>query len=114
MRERRQRARARRELKVSYRVVGESSVDLTRDISSGGLFLDCERPLPLGARLELFLPDPASGAEVRVEAVVVRVVWGGRRGGRPVAPGMAVEFQAPDEAARALIERWVNPPPEPR
>jgi hypothetical protein len=109
VRERRQRARTRQELNVSYRMVGESSVDLTRDISEGGLFLDCERPLPLGTRLELFLPDPDDpDATIRVEAVVVRVVWGGRRGGRPVAPGMAVEFAATDDDARALIARWTS------
>lgn len=80
------------QLPVRYRVVGNTFVDPARDLSMGGMFLSCLSPLPLGTRLEVLLGPSDEAEPLRLEATVVRVVWGGRRDGRPIEPGMALAF----------------------
>ena len=90
--ERRRAARKHVHIEVEYRAVGSLLVDPVRDISQGGLFLASKSPLPLGTSLEVVLRSPAGSDPLRLKARVVRVVWGGRRQGKPIEPGMALAF----------------------
>ena len=108
-RERRSAPRKSAKLDVRYRVVGASIEDPARDISTGGLFVACDDPLPLGAEVEVFLTDDdADGETMIVSAEVVRVVWGGRRGGEPMPPGMALRFADMDPVARARLALLID------
>jgi uncharacterized protein (TIGR02266 family) len=102
MDDRRSSPRRPKRLDVRYRVVGEQLRHPSHDISAGGVFVACDNPLPLGADVEVFLDD--DGGELRLPAKVVRVVWGGRRAGAPVAPGMALQFDGLDDAQRARLQ----------
>jgi c-di-GMP-binding flagellar brake protein YcgR len=93
--DRRRTPRAARRLDVRYRVVGEQLSHPSVDASTGGVFVACAQPLPLGADVEVFLDDDTG--TLRVSAKVVRVVWGGRHLGEPVEPGMALQFVDVDE-----------------
>jgi uncharacterized protein (TIGR02266 family) len=106
-RERRENPRRRASLDVRYRVVGAEAQEPTRDISAGGLFVACESPLPLGAEVEVFL-EHDDGTPLVVAAEVVRVVWGGRREGAPVTPGMALRFAELSDDARARLDEIVQ------
>lgn len=91
--ERRKEARRPASLKVSYRTVGDTLVDPLKDLSLGGAFLFCRSPLPLGTVVELLIGDGREDP-LLLEGRVVRVVWGGRRAGDVVEPGMALSFSA--------------------
>jgi len=60
--------------------------NLTRDISEGGAFLSTECPLALGREVELHLEIP--GRKVQELTLKGQVV----RQGRPIRPGMGIEF----------------------
>jgi hypothetical protein len=104
-RERRRAGRKAASLDVRYRTVGHSVVDPAHNVSATGIFLGCEEPLPLGTLVELTLDD---GDPLSLEAKVVRVVWGGRRDGEPVEPGMALEFISLDDDAKSRLERLLE------
>jgi hypothetical protein len=99
--DRRSNPRRARQLDVRYRVVGEQLSHPSVDLSTGGVFVACTQPLPLGADVEIFLDDD-DGA-LRVGAKVVRVVWGGRQQGEPVEPGMALQFVDLDDDDQARL-----------
>ena len=111
-RERRRAPRKAATLDVRYRVVGAEVEDAARDISIGGLFVACDDPLPLGAVVEVFLgadetSEHASDDALIVGAEVVRVVWGGRRAGEPLQPGMALRFDDMSASARDRLEALI-------
>jgi len=107
-RERRRAPRTSARLDVRYRVVGAAVEDAARDISTGGLFVTCDDPLPLGAAVEVFLgSEEAAPDALVVTAEVVRVVWGGRRGGERLQPGMALRFSEMSASARTRLEALI-------
>lgn len=107
MNERRRALRVKRTTRVRYRLVGSRLLDDVRDISMSGAFLACAEPFPLGARVELSF-ERGDDPPLVVEGSVVRVVWGGRDGGKPISPGMAIAFDALDDDAARVLERVVS------
>lgn len=105
-RERRAAPRHPASLDVRYRLVGEAAHDPARDLSTGGVFVSCDDPLPLGAAVEVVLDDASDPLVLAAE--VVRVVWGGRKEGAPVAAGMALRFNDVSDDARARLERLLD------
>ncbi len=108
--ERREAQRIPAELRVEFRHLGRPKAptgELSRDISSGGLFVATSVGLPLGTRVELEISPGPSAKPIRVRAEVVRVeeepgVTGSRATMR--TKGMALRFVEvdPNDVTRLL------------
>lgn len=83
-------------LKVTYQTATDFVVDYTRNISTGGIFIDSERPPDLGTRIlfKLFPPGETEPIDLPGE-----VAW--RRPGQ----GFGVQFAGAD---RATLQRLSN------
>jgi uncharacterized protein (TIGR02266 family) len=101
--DRRRSRRARAEIQVCYESVDELFTEFTRDINEGGVFIASERPLELDEPVQLAFELPGSGESIRVTGRVVRVQTKDEG-----TPGMAVEFDALSQPARAAIDRLVR------
>lgn len=96
--ERREAQRIAVELRVEFRHLGRPKAptgELSRDISSGGLFVATSVGLPLGTKVELEISPGPNAKPIRVNAEVVRVeeepgVTGSRATMR--TKGMALRF----------------------
>jgi uncharacterized protein (TIGR02266 family) len=90
--------RAPFEVEVSLESDSNFFVGLTRDISTGGVFVATYRPMAVGARLmlELSLPD----GPLRVTGTVLWV----REHGEHAVRGFGIGFDALGDAERARIE----------
>lgn len=103
MPERRKNKRIRKRIQVEYGVDDLDTRALIIDISVGGMFIKCRRPLDLGTRIHLHILD--SEGDFYAEGVVVRQ--------RQVEPryrmledqGMGVRFLQPAELVREVIPR---------
>jgi hypothetical protein len=96
---RKSRTKIPRELSVSWRADGPSSISRVREVSVSGIFVSTDKPPKKGSRIQLLFSLPAG--EVRVDGVVRHT-----RAGR----GMGVEFTrvAKGDYARMreVIRRW--------
>ena len=112
MKERRRSHRQSARFPVRYRPVGTVLVDEVENLSDTGMLLRCIEPLPLGTLIALSLPEGRSET-LDLEAEVVRVIWGGREGGKSRVAGMAVRFTGLSETARErllrIIEKFSDP-----
>jgi uncharacterized protein (TIGR02266 family) len=91
-------------LEVEYRTAGAFLVAYSSNLSKGGLFIDTERPLPVGTELGLRFAIPGSG-KIEVRGVVAWV--------RPAAidgkpAGMGVEFEQLDTHHGEVIDDIVG------
>jgi uncharacterized protein (TIGR02266 family) len=79
---------------VDYRSDRGTRCDYATTLGAGGLFIECEEPLPAGTVVKLRFRLPQSDALHELEG---RVTWkrDGRTGSRSVAPGMGVQFTNP-------------------
>lgn len=82
--EKRAHARIPARIRVSYEVNGARVDARSRDLSLGGMFIECERALPFGTELDLVVQLPALDGPVVLRAVVRWVK----------ADGMGVSFGA--------------------
>ncbi len=102
--ERRKSPRADVVVRVTYQTVDELFSEFARNINEGGLFVETERPHPIGTTVSLQFQIPGSQDPVRVEGSVVRISEG--TGSEP--PGMGIEFEDLDRAARQHINELVR------
>ena len=90
---------------VDYQSDTGVQCDYATTLGAGGLFIECESPLPPKAVLKLRFRLPHSDELHELEG---RVTW--RRdpdaGGRSVAPGMGVQFT--DNVAAAKLARELD------
>ncbi len=107
MDERRRSQRSAVSFPVRYRPIGTALIDDVVDISETGMFMSCEEPLALGTRIELDFPE-GKRQTLRIEAEVVRVVWGGRHQGEKIPAGMAVRFERLTEARITRLRRIIH------
>ncbi len=88
---------------VDYQHAGGVSCDYATTLGAGGLFMECEEPLPKGTivKLRFRLPhsDDLHSLEGRVSWVRDAVV-----GDRALAPGMGVQFTDPSTTAHLARE----------
>src|SRR5690242_19730179 len=90
-------------LKVEFETVGQLQTDYLTNLSSGGLFLHTELPLPVGSKLQLTISFPG-GLDPIVAEVEVR--W--RSANHPSAqPGLGVQFINIAPAAKARLEQLI-------
>jgi Tfp pilus assembly protein PilZ len=110
--ESREHPRARARIKVAYHFGGSTGVGRSGDISEGGLFLECERPAQVGARvyLRLYLPGTAGQEPLKVIGTVTRSVnrpqVAGARGARPT--GMGIRFEVAYSRTRDVLADFVG------
>jgi type IV pilus assembly protein PilZ len=102
--ERRRSERAELVVRVDYQTVDELFSDFARNINEGGIFVESDTPHEVGTTVDLQFKLPGSSEPVRVKGTVVRVSPG--RDGE--APGMGVEFEDLDGAARGRIDELVR------
>ena len=78
-----------------------------QDISSGGLFIESDRPPPVGETVDLLLDIPTLRESVRLRGRVLRRI--ADDGASPEAgPGYAVELIQPSEEVRQALELFVR------
>lgn len=97
-------ARAPIEIKVEYRRLNAFIADYTRDLSHGGLFIETERPLPVGEQCLFTLHVPKLDAPIALRGAVRRVV---EPGGEAPA-GMGVELVFDDDEERRALRQVVD------
>lgn len=102
--ERRRSDRAELIVRVDYSTVDELFSEFTRDINEGGLFIETEKPRPLGTEVSLYFNLPGSDRTVKTSGTVVRVCDGSD--GR--TPGMGIEFEQLPQDARAHINQVIR------
>ncbi|HEY1087170.1 MAG TPA: PilZ domain-containing protein [Archangium sp.] len=91
------RAEARHQVELKVRLVheGRERKETTADLSTGGAFIRTWNPLPVGARVQVFLRPPLSLSALQLDAHVAWVRLAGEH------PGMGLEFAGrPEERAR--------------
>jgi type IV pilus assembly protein PilZ len=102
--ERRKSPRADVVVRVSYQTVDELFSEFARNINEGGLFVETERPHPIGTSVALQFKIPGSDEPIQVRGSVVRV----SEGTPAEPPGMGIEFEDLDGAARQHINELVR------
>ena len=97
--ERRQYRRVKLVTQVKCEALGRDELLVTRDVSSGGLFITTKAPLPLNAEVTVsFRLDPAAPA-INFHGRVVNCLAG---------LGMGIHFLDMDDGARAAIQKFVD------
>lgn len=98
--------RLQHELLVAYRTVDGFITDWAVNISRGGLFINTDKPLPVGSTVRLVVALPGTQFPFDLAGKVIRVSEPGNDAGQ--TPGMGVEFVDVDEEKRSRIERFVD------
>jgi uncharacterized protein (TIGR02266 family) len=96
--ERRRSERTELVVRVDYSTIDELFSEFTHDINEGGLFIETEKPRPMGTEVAMCFNLPGSGEVVETTGRVVWVTSG--EAGAP--PGMGIEFDelTPDDRDR--------------
>lgn len=102
--ERRRSHRAELVVRVDYATVDEMFSEFTRDINEGGLFIETEKPRPIGTEVTLHFNLPGSGEALSTVGRVVRL----GRGDHSNAPGMGVEFEELEPDDRRKINSIIR------
>jgi type IV pilus assembly protein PilZ len=102
--ERRRSIRADLIVRVDYATVDEMFSEFTRDINEGGLFIETEKPRPVGTDVTLHFNLPGSDEMVITVGRVVRHSPGG--GNAP--PGMGIEFDELSSDDRVKIDSIIR------
>lgn len=103
MANRRKHKRKKARVQVAY---GEDEITergFARDISLGGMFLDCRRPPPVGTRLHLHLKYP--DRDFYVEAVVVRQKLVNPQLRQIEKQGVGLRFLTPAELIEGVVPK---------
>lgn len=96
------RAELRQQVELKVRLVHEGFArkELVADLSTGGAFVRSWNPLPVGAKVQVFLRPPMSLSTLELNAHVAWVRLAGEH------PGMGLEFER-DEATKKKLEKLV-------
>ena len=88
-------------VRVDYATVDAFFSEFTRDINEGGLFIATEEPCAVDTVVSLQFTIPGIDEPVRTRGRVIWIAEGD-------APGMGIEFEGLDSAARARINQLVR------
>ena len=94
------------ELPVAYRTVSGFVTDWAVNISRGGLFINTQKPLPVGTLVRLIISLPGTEFPFDLTGRVTRVNEAHLVPNQ--VPGMAVEFVDVDDEKRLRIEEFVE------
>ena len=101
--ERRKSPRADLVVRVDYQTIDELFSDFARNVNEGGIFIETDRPHPLGTNVELQFNIPGSDDPIQVTGAVVR-----HADADDEARGMGIEFENLDAQARRHINALVR------
>jgi uncharacterized protein (TIGR02266 family) len=82
-----------------------SSMTFCRNLSAGGMFLECVDPPERGSMLKVEFVMPNNMRKVAFKA---RVVWVKKKRDESSNPGIGVKFEGVSEAERTEIQAAVN------
>lgn len=94
------------ELPVAYRTVSGFVTDWAVNISRGGLFINTQKPLPVGTHVKLIVSLPGTEFPFDMTGRVTRV--NESHAANNQVPGMAIEFVGVDEEKRIRLEEFVE------
>lgn len=94
------------ELPVAYRTVSGFVTDWAVNISRGGLFINTQKPLPVGTHVKLIVSLPGTEFPFDMTGRVTRV--NESHAAPNQVPGMAIEFVGVDEEKRIRLEEFVE------
>jgi type IV pilus assembly protein PilZ len=94
------------ELPVAYSTVSGFVTDWAVNISRGGLFINTQKPLPVGTQVRIIISLPGTEFPFNLTGRVTRVNELHAQANQ--VPGMAVEFVDVDDAKRGRIEEFVD------
>lgn len=104
--ERRNQSRVPLQLQVQYRIKQNYTVDLSQDISPGGIFIHTTSPLPKGTTVELTFRTDGHDQHVTAEG---RVVWSNASKSKLAKRrGMGIEFTRVDIEGQRMIDDLIN------
>ena len=95
-------------LEVKYRYMGIDRVNYSRDISTKGIFLITEKPVPIGVELdvEFELPENGKSSRFKTKAAVVREEREEHEG--RIITGMGLEFRDFGEDQAKKISQFIS------
>jgi uncharacterized protein (TIGR02266 family) len=95
------------QLLVDYKSDGSYLFDFCKDLGTGGVFIQTEKPLPTGAHLDLTFTIPDSKETVLTKGTVI---WSQQPvpDKKELVPGMGVQFNGFSEEQRKLLENFVQ------
>jgi uncharacterized protein (TIGR02266 family) len=106
--ERRVIARMPIRVKVEYGAIEDFLIDYTANVALGGIFIQTEEPMAVGATFKLRLSIPNRQRPIDTVGVVRWVVSNSEAG--PLIPGMGVQFDqlnpADLRAVQRLLAEW--------
>ncbi len=102
--DRRRTTRADLIVRIDYSTVDEFFSEFTRDINEGGLFIETEKPRPVGAEVTMHFQVPGSDEGIQTVGRVVRLSSGDDLS----PPGMGIEFDELTEDDRRVINSIVR------
>jgi uncharacterized protein (TIGR02266 family) len=91
-------------LEVEYRTAGAFLVSYSVNLSKGGIFIETETPLPVGAQIDLQFEVPGAGA-LQVSGVVA---WARQGAFDGLPDGMGIQFENLDEQYGGIIDGLVR------
>ena len=95
-------------VRLAYGSVDEFVERFSVNMSRGGLFIRTREPRPVGTLLNLEIRLQSGEAVIRAQGVVRWVqAPDAATQGKPLAPGMGVQFTKLDDASRAVVDRMV-------
>ena len=102
--ERRRSQRAEFLVRIDYSTVDELFSEFTRDINEGGLFIETEKPSPVGTLVSMQFNLPGCEQPFQTQGVVVRI----SPGDDSLPPGMGIEFEELTPEDRVHIDQLVR------
>ena len=94
------------QLLVDYKSGGNYLFDFCKDLGTGGVFIQTDKPLPTGSPIDLTFTIPDSKETLMAKGTVIWVQ--GRVNERDdLTPGMGVQFQGFSGEQRRLLEEFV-------
>lgn len=95
------------QLLVDYRSGGNYLFDFCRDMGSGGVFIETNKPLSVGSDMELTFTIPDSKETMRT---VGKVIWSQSplQDRKDVTPGMGVQFTNFSEQNRKTLDQFIQ------
>ncbi len=95
------------QLLVDYKSGGNYLFDFCKDLGTGGVFIQTEKPLPTGSSIDLTFTIPDSKETLKANGTVIWVqsVVAERE---DLTPGMGVQFSSFSGEQRRLLEEFVQ------
>jgi len=101
--DKRKAGRYRLRVQVAYESVEDFLLDYTSNLSLGGMFIQTERPLDIGARFRLRFQITGRATPVETYAEVKWVVTDGN-----LTRGMGIAFESLSESDERAVRRWLT------